>query len=79
MRLFPMRTFPASGNGYSCLGPVFRPLMDSDQHSFSTHLIELIVSALKTDECSSVKSNDVHNYPGYEYDSGRVSTICMVI
>ena len=25
------------------------------------------------------KSNDVHNYPGYEYDSGRVSTICMVI
>ena len=25
------------------------------------------------------KSNDVHNNPGYEYDSGRVYTICMVI
>ena len=34
MRLFPMRTFPASANGESCLGPVFRPLTDSDQHSF---------------------------------------------
>ena len=29
-----MRTFPASANGESCLGPVFRPLTDSDQHSF---------------------------------------------
>ena len=34
MRLFPMRTFPASANGESWLGPVFRPLTDSDQHSF---------------------------------------------
>ena len=25
------------------------------------------------------KSNDVHNNPGYEYDGGRVYTICMVI
>ena len=25
------------------------------------------------------KSNDVHNNPGCEYDSGRVYTICMVI
>ena len=25
MRLFPMRTFPASANGGSCLGPVFDP------------------------------------------------------
>ena len=24
------------------------------------------------------KSNDVHNYPGYKYESGRVSTICAV-
>ena len=40
---------------------------------------ELIVSALKTYQCSSVESNDVHNNPGYEYDSGRVYTICMVI
>ena len=24
----------ASANGESCLGPVFRPLTDSDQHSF---------------------------------------------
>ena len=31
---FPMRTFPASANRESCLGPVFRPLMDSNQHSF---------------------------------------------
>ena len=42
-------------------------------------LSELIVSALKTDKCSSVESNDVHNYPGYEYDSGQVSSICTVI
>ena len=34
MRLFPMRTFSASANGESCLDPVFRPLTDSDQHSF---------------------------------------------
>ena len=26
--------FPASANGESCLGRVFRPLTDSDQHSF---------------------------------------------
>ena len=42
-------------------------------------LSELIVSALKTDNVAQSKSNDVHNYPGYEYDSGRVSTICTVI
>ena len=34
----PMRTFPASGNGEICLGPVFRPLTDSDQHSFPLFL-----------------------------------------
>ena len=81
MRLFPMRTFPASGNGLSCLRRVFRPLTDSDQqnfHIFLCHigvqtfldkikllkcvrniccniLLELIVSALKTDKCSSVE------------------------
>ena len=42
-------------------------------------LLELIVSALKTDKCSLVEKNDVHNYPGYENGSGRVSTICTVI
>ena len=80
MRLFPMRTFPASANGESCLGPVFRPLTDSDQHSFRYSYVtlvfrhflykitnksvfeisidifsELIVSALKTDKCSSAE------------------------
>ena len=80
MRLFPMRTFPASANVDSCLGPVFRPLTDSDQHSFRYSYVisvfrhflhkitnksvfeisidifsELIVSALKTDKCSSVE------------------------
>ena len=81
MRLFPMRTFPASANRESCLGPVFRPLTDSDQHSFRYFYVisvfrhflhkitnesvfeisidifsELIVSALKTDKCSSVET-----------------------
>ena len=28
---------------------------------------------------AQAKSNEVHNSPGYEYDSGRVYTICMVI
>ena len=102
MQLFPMRTFPASGNGLSCLGPVFRPITDSDQHSFPIflchigvrtlsckhkvikvspkYLSELIVSALKTDKnVAQSKSNDVHSYPGYEYESGRVSTIRTVI
>ena len=106
MRLFPMRTFPVSANGESCLGPVFRPLTDSDQHSFRHSYVihvsvfrhflhkitnesvfeisidifsELIVSALKTDNVAQSKSNDVHINPGYEYDSGRVYTICMVI
>ena len=80
MRLFPMLTFPASANGESCLGPVFRPLTDSDQQSFQYSYVisvfrhflrkityqsvfkisidifsELIVSALKTDKCSSVE------------------------
>ena len=42
MRLFPMRTFSASANGESCLGPVFRPLTDSDQHSFRySHVISV--------------------------------------
>ena len=41
MRLFPERTFPASGNGLSCLGPVFRPLTDSDQHSFPIFLCHI--------------------------------------
>ena len=40
---------------------------------------ELIVSALKTDKCSSVEIKRLHNNPAYEYDSGRVSTICMAI
>ena len=31
MWLFSLRTFPASGNGLSCLGPVFGTLTDSDQ------------------------------------------------
>ena len=39
----PLKTYAAisnahlsapSANGESCLGPVFRPLTDSDQHSF---------------------------------------------
>ena len=80
MRLFPMRTFPASANGENCLAPVFRPLTDSDPYSFRYSYVisvfrhflhkitnqsvleiaiqifsELIVSALKTDECSSVE------------------------
>ena len=80
MRLFPMRNFPASANEESCLGPVFRPLADSDQRSFRYSYVisvfrhflhkitnesvfeisidifsELIVSALKTDKCSSVE------------------------
>ena len=75
-----MRIFPASASGETCLGPVFRPLTDSDQHSFrysyvisvfrhfldkikllsvseisNDILSELIVSALKTDKCSSVE------------------------
>ena len=41
MRLFPMRSFPVSANGESCLGPVFRPLMDSDQHSFPISLCHI--------------------------------------
>ena len=28
---------------------------------------------------AQAKSNDVHNYPGYEYECGRVSTIWAVI
>ena len=100
MRLFPMRTFPASANGESCLGPVFRPLTDSDQHSYRysyvisvfRHFLHKITNEsvfeisidiyselIKTDKCSSVEINDVHINPGYEYDSGRVYTICMVI
>ena len=39
MRLFPMRTFPASANGESCLGPAFRPWTDSDQHSFQNSYV----------------------------------------
>ena len=31
---FHCAPFLASANGESCLGPVFRPLTDSDQHSF---------------------------------------------
>ena len=38
-------------------------------------LSELMVSALKAQS----KPNDLHNQPGYEYDSGRVSTICTVV
>ena len=38
-------------------------------------LSELFVLA----NVAQLKSNDVHSYPGYEYDSGRVSTICTVI
>ena len=34
-------TLPASGNGYSCLGPVFRPLTDSNQHGFPTFLCHI--------------------------------------
>ena len=34
---------PASGNGESCLGPVFRPLTDSDQHSFPLFLCHISV------------------------------------
>ena len=41
--------------------------------------LELIGSALKTDKCSSVEIKRRTNYPGNEYDSGRDSTICMVI
>ena len=80
MRLFPIRTFLASANGESYLGPVFRPLTDSDQHRFRYSYVisvfrhflhkitnesvfeisidifsELIVSALKTDKCSSIE------------------------
>ena len=105
MRLFSMRTFPASENWESCLGPVFRTLTDSDQDSFSIFLyhigdptfswqnkvIKVCPKYLLTSfqnwsaqhqrqiNVDQSKLNDVHNYPGYEYDSGRVSTICMVI
>ena len=83
-----MRTFLASANGGSCLGPVFRPLTDSNQHSFRYSYVisvfrhflhkipnesvfeisidifsELIVSALKTDKCSSVEIKRRTQYP----------------
>ena len=35
------RTFPASGNVYSCLRPVFRSLANSAQHSFPTFLCHI--------------------------------------
>ena len=34
MGLIFMRIIPGSGNRLSCLGPVFRPFTDSDQHIF---------------------------------------------
>ena len=97
-----MRTFSASGNGKSCLGPVSRPLTDSDQHCFPIFLCHIgvptfsqqnkvikvcpkyllskqIISALKTDKCRSVEIKRRTHVPGYEYDSGRVSTVCRVI
>ena len=40
---------------------------------------ELIVSAIRQINVAQSKSNDVHDNPGYEYDSGRVYSICMVI
>ena len=50
-RSVPLKTYaaisyahlPASGNGKSCLGPVFRPLTDSDQNSFPIFLCHIVV------------------------------------
>ena len=46
-------------------------LLTSYQNRSSQHYRQMNVA--------QSKSNDVHNYPGNEYDSGRVSTICTVV
>ena len=70
--------------GDSSVISMFRHFLDKIKYSKCVRisivlLSELIVSVPKTDKCSSDEINDVHNYPGYKYKSGRVSSICMII
>ena len=46
MRLISMHAIPASGNGESWSGPVFRPFMYSDQYRFQIHLFQIDVPTL---------------------------------
>ena len=41
-----MCLIPALGNRESCLGPVFRPFMNSDQYSFQILLCQMDVSSV---------------------------------
>ena len=40
---------------------------------------ELIVLVPRQIDVTQTKSNDANNYPGYKYESGRVSSKCTVI
>ena len=64
---------------YSYVILVFGHFLDKiiSNESVSEIAIDLL-SELIVKNVTQTKSNDVHNRPGYKYESGRVSSICTI-